>query len=148
MKNTLAIVALFMLFTFTAFAQDDKAYENKLSEMFQVSGSEATFQAAIKQMLTMQKQQHPSVNSETWDELGKEFLETSMDDLVKMLVPVYKKHLTQADLEGLIKFYQSPVGQKFAKKTPLITQESMQVGQQWGMKIGQAFTEKMKAKGY
>lgn len=43
MKNTIAIVALFMLFTFSTFAQDDKAYENTLSEMFQVSGSEATF---------------------------------------------------------------------------------------------------------
>lgn len=148
MKNTLAIVALFMLFTFTSFAQNDKTYENTLSEMFAISGSEATFQSAIKQMLNMQKQQHPSVSAEIWDELEKEFLKTSIDDLVTMLVPVYKKHMTQSDLEGLIKFYQSPVGKKFAEKTPLITAESMQVGQQWGMKIGQAFQEKMKAKGF
>jgi len=148
MKNTLAIVALLMLFTLSTFAQDDKAYENTLSEMFQVSGSEATFQAAIKQMLSMQKQQHPNVSTEIWAELEKEFLKTSMDDLVAMLVPVYKKHMTKTDLDGLIKFYKSPIGKKFAKKTPLITQESMQVGQQWGMKIGQAFKEKMKAKGY
>jgi hypothetical protein len=71
-----------------------------------------------------------------------------MTDLVKMLVPVYKKHLTLADVEGLITFYKSPVGQKFAKKTPMITQESMQIGQQWGMVIGQKFADKMKEKGY
>lgn len=148
MKRTLSILAFFMLFSFSSFAQNDKAYENTLSEMFQVSGSEATFQAAIKQMLSMQKQQHPNVSTEIWAELEKEFLKTSMDDLVAMLVPVYKKHMTKTDLDGLIKFYKSPIGKKFAKKTPLITQESMQVGQQWGMKIGQAFKEKMKAKGY
>jgi hypothetical protein len=148
MKNTLAIVALFMLFSFTSFAQDDKAYENKLSEMFEISGSEATFSAAINQMLGMYKSQKTNVPNEVWDELEKEFLQTSMTDLVIMLVPVYKKHLTLTDVEGLITFYKSPVGQKFAKKTPIITQESMQVGQQWGMAIGQKFAEKMKEKGY
>jgi len=148
MKNILAIVALFMLFSFTTFAQDDKAYENKLSEMFEASGSEETFKAAINQMLGMYKSQKTNVPTEVWNELEKEFLKTSMTDLVKMLVPVYKKHLTESDIDGLIKFYRSPIGQKFAKKTPLITQESMQVGQQWGMAIGQNFAAKMKAKGY
>jgi len=146
MKNTLAIVALFMLFTFTSFAQDDKAYENKLSEMFEASGSEETFSAAIKQMISMQKQQNPNVSADIWNEVEAEFLKTSMTDLVKMLVPVYKKHLTLTDIEGLIKFYESPVGKKFAEKTPMITTESMQVGQQWGMKIGQALVEKLKVK--
>ena len=148
MKNTLAIVALFMLFTFSAFAQDDKVYENTLSEMFEISGSEATFSAAINQMLVMYKSQKTNIPNEFWDGLEKEFLQTSMTDLVKMLVPVYKKHLTLTDIEGLITFYKSPVGKKFAEKTPMITQESMQVGQQWGMVIGQKFADKMKEKGY
>ena len=145
MKNTLAIVALFMLFTFSALAQNDKTYENTLSEMFEVSGSEATFSAAIKQMMSMQKQQNPNVSAEVWNEMEAEFLKTSMDDLVTMLVPVYQKHMTLSDLRGLIKFYKSPVGKKFAEKTPMITTESMQVGQQWGMKIGQALVAKLKA---
>lgn len=147
MKNTLAIVALFMLFTFSALAQNDKQYENTLSEMFEVSGSEATFSAAIKQMISMQKQQNPNVSADIWNELEAEFLKTSMDDLVSMLVPVYKKHMTLADLQGLIKFYKSPVGKKFAEKTPMITAESMQVGQQWGMKVGQALVAKLKGTG-
>ena len=134
MKNTLAIVALFMLFSFTSLAQDNKAYEETLTEMFITSGSEETFKAAINQMLSMYKKQSSNVPTEVWEELEIEFLKTSMADLVKMLVPVYKKHLTQSDLKNLIKFYQSPVGQKFAKKTPIITRESMQVGQKWGEK--------------
>ena len=82
------------------------------------------------------------------DYVRKEFLNTSLDDLVEMLVPVYSKYMTQGDLEKLIEFYQTPVGKKYAKSTPMITQESMQVGQQWGMKIGQEFEKKMKEKGY
>ena len=58
------------------------------------------------------------------------------------------KYMTKEDLEDLIKFYQSPIGKKFAKNTPMIVQESMQIGQEWGMKIGEDFAKKMKKKGY
>jgi hypothetical protein len=50
--------------------------------------------------------------------------------------------------EKIIEFYQTPVGKKYAEKTPLIMQESMQVGQQWGMKIGQEFQNKLQEQGY
>ena len=51
-------------------------------------------------------------------------------------------------MEEMIKFYQTPVGQKYANSSPMIMQESMQIGQQWGMKLGQEFTKKLKEKGY
>lgn len=47
------------------------------------------------------------------------------------MAPVYEKHLTEADLNEVIKFYNSPVGKKLAGKTPAITQESMAAGQTW-----------------
>ncbi len=137
-----------MLFSFSSFAQNDKAYENTLSEMFQVSGSEETFKVAINQILAAYKGQYPQVSAEIWTEMEAEFQKASMDELVVMLAPAYQKHLTQKDLQELIKFYKTPIGTKFAKKTPLLTREAMQVGQQWGMKIGQDFAAKMKAKGY
>ena len=71
-----------------------------------------------------------------------------MDELADMLAPVYEKHMTENDLKKIIEFYQTPVGKKYAEKTPLITQESMQVGQQWGMRIGQKVMERLKEKGY
>ncbi|MEC8831971.1 MAG: DUF2059 domain-containing protein [Bacteroidota bacterium] len=48
----------------------------------------------------------------------------------------------------MIQFFETPVGKKYAASTPLILQESMQVGQQWGMKIGQDFQRKLQEKGY
>ena len=56
--------------------------------------------------------------------------------------------MTLEDLKEIIRFYQTPVGQKFAKSTPLIMQESMQIGQQWGMKLGLEITKKLEEKGY
>ena len=98
--------------------------------------------------LVMFKEQKSAVPDSVWTAFEVEFSKTSMDELVTMLVPVYQKHLTENDLQGMIEFYQTPVGKKYAQKTPLIMQESMQVGQQWGMKVGEAFDEKLRAKGY
>ncbi|GAB4198018.1 MAG: hypothetical protein Fur004_16070 [Thermoflexibacter sp.] len=68
--------------------------------------------------------------------------------MTEMLAPVYQKYMNLADLRELIKFYQTPTGKKFAQNTPFIVQESMQVGQEWGRKVGQDFAQKIKEKGY
>lgn len=122
-------------------------YKATLKKMFEVSGSEAAYKSGIAQMFAMFKQSQ-EVPPTVMKELEQEFMKTSMDDLVDMLVPVYEKHLTRDDLLKLIEFYQTPAGAKFAKKTPLIMQESMQIGQAWGMQIGQEFEKRLKEKGY
>jgi hypothetical protein len=129
---TRRILTFALLFTvcFTAFGQADKEYSKTLKKMFEVSGSEESYQAAIKQMFTMFKQQYSNVKPDVWDDFEKEFSKTSLNDLTEMLVPVYFKYMTLSDLQELIK------------------QESMQIGQQWGIKLGQDFEKKMKEKGY
>ena len=119
-----------------------------LKKMFEVSGSVESYKTVVTQMLGMFKQEEPDIPEEIWNDLEGEFLKTSIQDLVDMLIPVYQKHLTKEDLDKIIEFYQTPVGKNFASKTPIIMQESMQIGQQWGMKIGQKIQEKMKEKGY
>ena len=147
MKNILTIILLVNV-SLTAFGQTDNEYSDTLKRMFEVSGSEESYRAVIKQMFTMYKQQYSNVDAVVWNDLEKEFLKTSLNELTQMLIPVYSKYMTQEDLKELIKFYETPVGNKFAKNTPLIMQESMQIGQQWGMKIGEDFANKMKEKGY
>jgi len=126
----------------------DQEYTQTLKKMFEVSGSEESYKTAIKQMFTMFKKQYSNVETEIWGDFEKDFSQTSINDLAEMIAPVYMKYMTKEDLEDLIKFYQSPIGKKFAKNTPMIVQESMQIGQEWGMKIGEDFAKKMKKKGY
>ena len=145
----LTITILLILLTFgLSFGQVDPEFKAVLKNMFEVSGTEETYKTVIKQMVSMFKTQFSDVPEEHWIELEKEFLQTSLDDLVEMLIPVYSKHLTLDDLQKIIEFYHTPTGKKYAEKTPLLTQESMQIGQQWGMKIGQDFQSKLKEKGY
>jgi len=148
MKKTLLILSLFFCLIMTAFSQSDSNYEKSLKQMFDLAGTEATFSVAIDQMMGIFKQQYTQVDSTVWNGLADEFKNASLDDLTAMLLPVYQKHLTIDDLNSIIEFYQSPVGKKFATATPLITQESMQIGQEWGMQIGLDFAKKMEEMGY
>ena len=148
MKKLISTLSLILIFTNLSFAQADNEYKEALQTMFKVSGSEEMYQTAIEQMFTMFKGQYSSVKDEVWVSLEAEFKNTSINDLIEMLTPTYQKHLTLEDIKGLIEFYRTPVGKKYAKKSPMIMQESMQIGQQWGMKIGEEFAEKMKEKGY
>ncbi len=147
MKTTLTTAILVLACIASGFGQVNADYKATLKKMFEVSGSQETFKTAVTQMSAMFKQ-NSQVPDDVWADLEREFLLTSMDQLADMLTPVYEKHLTKADLQQVIEFYKTPAGVKFAAKTPLIMKESMQVGQEWGMKIGQQLQQKIKEKGY
>lgn len=53
----------------------------------------------------------------------------SYDRLKNDLVAIYSQHFTDAELDALIQFYQTDVGQKSLKILPKLTQESMELGQ-------------------
>ena len=44
------------------------------------------------------------------------------------IVPIYAKHFTMEEIQGLTKFYESPLGQKLVKEMPAVVQESQQTG--------------------
>ena len=148
MKRAILVISILVVSISSTFGQVDNSYKSTLKKMLQVAGSEETFNTAIKQMFSMYKQQKTNVPDSIWVDLEQEMSKTSIDDLVNMILPVYQKYLTEADLNGIIEFYQTPIGKKYAEKTPLIMQESIQVGQQWGMEIGKKFEDKLKKKGY
>jgi hypothetical protein len=60
------------------------------------------------------------------DIVDQEFAGISMDDLIRDVVPVYQRHLTRFDVEALIAFYSSPVGQKLRREQPAMMRETMQ----------------------
>lgn len=147
MKISILTVLLTFVTTFS-FSQENNSYKSSLQKLIQVSGSETAYKGVINQMITLFRQQQSHVPKEFWDEFSTEVNKDAFSQLVNLILPVYQKHLTEADLLGVIAFYETPVGKKFAEKTPLITQESMLAGQEWGKQIGQKVIDKLKAKGY
>ena len=53
-------------------------------------------------------------------------------DQINRLVPIYQRHFSSADVHGLLVFFRSPLGTKWLKANPAITQEAAQAGQQSG----------------
>ncbi|MEI9919409.1 MAG: DUF2059 domain-containing protein [Bacteroidota bacterium] len=146
MFKTFSLAAVFLCVAFVAQAQD--SYSKKIKEYLEATGSVQGFKVAVKSMMGTFRQSKSNVPAEVWDEMEKEFMGTTIDDLVALLAPIYKQHLTESDLDEIIKFYKSPVGLKMAEKTPIIAQQSMQAGQEWGQKLAEKVAAKLKEKGY
>jgi hypothetical protein len=69
----------------------------------------------------------------------------TIDQMIDAMIPIYQRHFSKADLDGMLAFYTSPVGQKFQNEQPAITRESMQaVGNIISAKLPE-LTKQMKA---
>ena len=66
------------------------------------------------------------------------------DDYIRIYMSVY----TEEEIQELIKFYQSPVGQKTIEQTPILMEQSMEISQKYLMNTWpkiQALSEEMQA---
>src|ERR1700693_20713 len=52
---------------------------------------------------------------------------TAVNDAI---VAIYAKHFSMEDIQGLAKFYESPIGQRFVKEMPDVDQQMRTAGQQ------------------
>ncbi len=50
----------------------------------------------------------------------------NVNDILKQLVPVFDRYYSEEDLQELIKFYESPLGQKVIRVTPLLMKDTLQ----------------------
>ena len=69
-------------------------------------------------------------------------LEDQADEMVRRrselhdeIAHVYADDFTADELRQILKFYRGPLGQKFLKKMPLVTQKTIVLGQKWGRSV-------------
>lgn len=122
-------------------------YRTELQKMLTLSGSMASAQAMVPQMITMLKRQTPSVATSFWDNFQKKWEVKFGNRLVELYVPIYQKYLTLDDLKDINTFYESPVGKKLGSSTPAMMTEGMQLGQQLGMEIATELQQELAAQG-
>lgn len=60
----------------------------------------------------------------------------NMQELVDMMIPIYDKYLSDADINGLIQFYGTPLGQKALSVLPQLSIEAQGQGVKWGENLG------------
>jgi hypothetical protein len=78
------------------------------------------------------------------NERGQAFLNAFMDNYQKRfeadevtaeLVAIYNKHFTEDEIKGLLQFYGSPLGQKYAAEMPRVSAESAAAGRAVSLRV-------------
>ena len=151
MKNYQKITLVgivFFLFSLTSFGQANDAYSNDIRNLLKVNKTKESMEQVIPLMINQFKQLRPDIPANVWSMMEKEIKNEGLDDLLEKMIPIYKKHFTHTEIKELVAFYTSPIGKKLADKTPVMTQESSVIGQEWGQELGAKMAQKLKKQGY
>jgi uncharacterized protein len=121
----------------------DPAKEAHIRQLMDITGAQNT---AAEMMASMEKNLRPTLNQALppgayRDNLIDLFFakfnkKADSHQLLDLIVPIYDKYFSDEDIAGLIKFYQTPLGQKSSHLLPNVMNESMSVGRKWGERLG------------
>lgn len=104
--------------------------------VLEASGATEMMITAIRANLPAQRAAaSPQIPAEFWTRFERAITERA-PELLDSIAVLYAGRLTQAELDTLLRFYQSPVGKRLRELQPTLITESSAVGQRWGMRIG------------
>lgn len=118
--------------------------EQQVRRLMDVIGLGKSLSQMNTEVATNMKQALPCVSSTYWEG----YIDSnSSKDFIGRLVPVYQKHFTADEVDGMVKFYSSPLGQKVLTEMPLALAEANQAGQQWSRDHTQDMIAKLEQAG-
>ena len=162
MKRVLTTIVL--LFSLTTMARADEASRRvkvaQLIEVMHLSAMTDQMMALMKAQVSDMRKMFPSDETMTpeQEKLVQEFSEKSMDLAIKTMgwkalepdiIDIYAKNFSDDEVDAMLKFYSSPVGQSVLSKMPQMTTAMMTVVQQKMVTLQpqvKALTEEYKAK--
>lgn len=113
--------------------------------LLEAMGSKTSAVQVIDALSQSFSQTNPDIPKTFWAEIKKSI---TSDDFLKLLVPVFRKHLSSEDIKAMLAFYRSPAGKRVSQAMPDITRELMPVSQAWGAQIAQRIAAEAKKRGY
>ena len=119
----------------------DQSKREDIKKLLLLMNSKQMGKQVLTQMISQFQKMQPNIPKEFWNQFMND---KSMDSLIDLTIPIYAKHLSHEDIKGLIQFYQTPLGKRFITNMPLMTQESMQAGQQWGQNLAMKIMQALK----
>ena len=69
--------------------------------------------------------------------------EVDPNELVELIVPIYKQHYDLETLKAVASFYESPTGRKFVAEQPVVAAEAQAAGTKWGQELAKRVMEEM-----
>lgn len=140
MRTRLALLLLLIAFALPAGASRSPK-EQKVRQLIELSGGAAAARQVVDSMINdvATSRDLPAGFAEKFKELALK------EDIVALYVPIYMKHLQDADLDAAITFYSSPAGRRLTQAQPAIVGDSMKVGQEWGVRLGERAMKELRA---
>ncbi|MEO8215813.1 MAG: DUF2059 domain-containing protein [Acidobacteriota bacterium] len=124
--------------------QVEPAKEKSIRTLLNITGMPKLAEQIMTQMLDGMASSAPGVSTEVWDRFKKKL---NPDELVDLMIPVYDKYYTQSDVDGMVDFYKTPLGQKVIATLPGLSSDSMQIGRQWGEAKAHQVIEELEKEG-
>lgn len=102
--------------------------------LLQVMHADTAFVLGIDQAMAVQRRSQSGVSKIFFDSLVAR-VRRRVPEMLDSLAPIYAASLTTADLKDLVRFYESPLGQRFAAAQTAFSSRAEQVGQRWGARM-------------
>jgi|SRR5699024_10635833 len=126
----LVLMAALMLIGFTVSAQKvDDAYKEKVTQLIKMQSGQGA--AAIDQILDKTSEAVPQGKQEAFKKEMKAEMEKLYDKMTDVYLDVYDKE----EIDAMIKFYNSPIGQRIQKKMPKVTAKTMEMSQEFSAQL-------------
>ena len=125
--------------------KDQAAKRAEIRQLIELTGAANISADALRQIISPLRTGFPQVPDEFWDTFIKE---VRSEELIDLVIPIYDKYYTRAEIHDLTTFYQSPVGQKTIKVLPKLSAEAIDAGQEWGRMVADRAMRKLHDKGY
>ncbi|EDX83972.1 hypothetical protein S7335_1669 [Synechococcus sp. PCC 7335] len=116
-----------------------------IEELLEITDTGALTFQIVETTIDQFRQLMPDIPEEWWDRFIDKF---DYEELNQLIVPIYARHFTLTEINAIIDFYRTPVGQAVIEKMPLVVQDSSLVGQRWGMGIAQEIIDELESEGY
>ncbi|HFK5569405.1 hypothetical protein BAX97_14405 [Elizabethkingia meningoseptica] len=143
-KLTILILIAAGSFTFAQQQTIPPAKKEKIKTLLRLTNAIGLSNQIMGSMIDSYQSYYKRVPTEYWTEIKKEA--ATSGEFEELLIPVYSKYYTEKELEDIIAFYKTPTGQKVIKVLPEMSKESMQIGQEWGMRLGEKIMKKINEK--
>lgn len=118
--------------------------EEQVRQLMEVVGVGKMLSQMNSQAVTVMQQSLPCIPPSYW----QGYMDSNgTQQFIGRLVPIYQRHFSADEIDGMLKFYRSPLGQKVITEMPTTMGEANQAGLQWSKERSDQMIAELKQKG-
>jgi uncharacterized protein len=156
MVNARTVVLLLLIACATpAFAEEELTAEKRadIQQLLEMTGALSIGRqmsaAVVQQMTQFLRKARPDIPQRVLDVLPEEIdgvIKENTGAFTDMIIPLYHKYYTGAEVKEMIRFYATPLGRKTVETLPALMNEGFELGQRWGQSLGPSIQARVQAR--